>query len=30
MNRAWEGIIRAGYGNKKGYERAGHGKKMDF
>ena len=32
MNRAGEGIVRAGYRNKKGQEtvRAGHGNKLDF
>ena len=32
MNRAGEGIVRVGYGNKKAQEivRAGHGNKMDF
>ena len=32
MNRAREGIVRAGYGNKKGrgIVRASHGNKMDF
>ena len=32
MNRAGEGTIRAGYGNKKGQGivRAGHGNKIDF
>ena len=32
MNRAGEGIVRAGYGNKKGQGivRASHGNKMDF
>ena len=32
MNRAGEGIVRAGYGNKKGpgIVRIGHENKMDF
>ena len=32
MNRAGEGIVRAGYGNKKGQGivRASHGNKMEF
>ena len=32
MNRAREGIVRAGYGNKKGrgIVRASHGNEMDF
>ena len=32
MNRAGKGIVRAGYGNKKGQEivRANHRNKMDF
>ena len=30
INRAGEGVIRAGYGNKKGQKRQDYKKKMDF